>query len=363
MNSQNADSPQTKKNWQRKTAAQILATEYQPLKMIVPEILPEGLSILSGAPKTGKSWFSLHLATAVSSGGVFMGSIHVEKRTVLYLALEDVERRLKNRLQKQGCGAGDSLFIETAQSWRGGIATLRAYLKEFPETALVIIDTLFQFCPMEDTSSYSETTKAISAIQKIATETQTAILLLHHTKKGGKNEGGSWADQSMGSNGIIGGVDTILILTRQDGRNEGTLTLKGRDVQEKKISLVFDTDLCTWRIIGEIGFEKPESKARADLIAVLERAGARGMATGAIAETLGKSGSSVVNLLKTLETMNRVKNVGRGLWCLSQFSENSPIHMNSQMNFSEKVKFTNSLPLRESEKVNLDLPENEPEIW
>jgi hypothetical protein len=210
------------------------------------------LSKIDGGPKVGKSWLALHLATAVSSGGCFMGGIPVEQREVLYLALEDSERRLKSRLLKQGGTGNDQFFIETASSWKGGIATLRAYLKEYPETGLVIIDTLYMFSPMQDTNSYGDTYKPVSDIQKISTETEIPIVLIHHTRKGAKGDTGEgWADEGMGSQGINGAVDTILLLKKPDANPEGTLRIKGRDVEEACYKVTFDKDICTWRITGE----------------------------------------------------------------------------------------------------------------
>jgi RecA-family ATPase len=116
-------------SWQRKTAAQIMSTDYPPLKWAVDGIICEGLTKIDGAPKCGKSWLALHLATCVSFGGCFMGSISVDKKSVLYLALEDNERRIKDHIIKQGGLANNDLFIETPESWKGGVFALRNYLE------------------------------------------------------------------------------------------------------------------------------------------------------------------------------------------------------------------------------------------
>jgi hypothetical protein len=348
------ENSEPKKPWQRRTAADILATDYPPLSWVVEGVIPEGLSKIDGGPKIGKSWLALHLATAVSSGGVFMGCIPVDQREVLYLALEDGERRIKSRLLKQ-CGKGnDKFFVETAASWKGGIASLRAYLKEYPETGLVIIDTLFMFSPMQDTNKYADTYSPVSTIQQIATETEVPIVLIQHTRKGGNaNRGEAWADEGMGSQGINGAVDTILLLQKQDGKNEGSLRIKGRDIEEKHFKIVFDTDLCLWRIIGEADIKPADTKARADLIAVLEKAGTEGMKTGDIGKTLGKTNNAVSNLLKALETSGRVYSAGFGKWVLSQFHEHSQMNIRESVNVATTGRFTDSHSLRENESVTV----------
>jgi RecA-family ATPase len=55
----------------------------------VPGIVCEGLSLLAGPPKVGKSWLSLDLALSVAGGGKAFGAIPVQPGPVLYLALED----------------------------------------------------------------------------------------------------------------------------------------------------------------------------------------------------------------------------------------------------------------------------------
>ena len=38
---------------------ELMDMDYKPIKFVVREFLPQGLAILAGAPKTGKSFFSL----------------------------------------------------------------------------------------------------------------------------------------------------------------------------------------------------------------------------------------------------------------------------------------------------------------
>src|SRR5207249_4395037 len=80
-------------------ARQLLEAELRDPNFAVPGILPEGLTLLAGKPKTGKSWFAFGNAIAVASGGRALGCIPVDRGDVLYLALEDTQRRLQQRLK------------------------------------------------------------------------------------------------------------------------------------------------------------------------------------------------------------------------------------------------------------------------
>ena len=56
------------------TMAELLKKEFSPIRWVIRGWLPEGLAILSGPPKIGKSWFVMNLCIATSTGG-YVGAI------------------------------------------------------------------------------------------------------------------------------------------------------------------------------------------------------------------------------------------------------------------------------------------------
>ena len=68
-----------------------------PTKFCVDTLLPQGLCILGGSPKVGKSWLVLDLCVHVAQGTPLWG-LDVTRGEVLYLCLEDSERRIQERL-------------------------------------------------------------------------------------------------------------------------------------------------------------------------------------------------------------------------------------------------------------------------
>ncbi len=92
--------PRPRRKLGRQSAADLLRKELPPVRYVVPGYIAEGLTVLAGRPKLGKSWLALDLAVAVATGGAALGSIRVEQGDVLYLALEDNERRLQKRLMQ-----------------------------------------------------------------------------------------------------------------------------------------------------------------------------------------------------------------------------------------------------------------------
>ena len=351
------------KLWQRKTALEILNTEYPVIEDIAPGIITTGLVGVVAPPKGLKSISMLHLGTACSYGGYFMGSIRVIKCIVLYLALEDGEVRIKTRLIKQGKEANNNFYICT--QWKGGTKTLRAYLIEYPETGLVIIDTLFIFSPIQDSNSYTDTYKILSELQTLAKDFNICIIVVHHTRKGShRNNGEAWADEMMGSNGFYAALDTIIYIQKKDGKNEGIMRVRGRDIEEKCYEIVFDPDLFSWRITGEGSIEKAEPQARAVIIEALEKAGSEGMTNGELAKKLDKSPSAVGNRLKELQGMGRVYKVSYGKYILSQFHEVSHMNNSENVKVDNKESFTLSHTPRDSENVKVQKPaEKELDIY
>src|SRR5215217_8368001 len=114
------------------TAAELMAKEFEPTRWVVPDVLPEGVTVLAGKPKKGKSWMALGMCEAVAAGGVALGTRRVEQGDTLYLALEDNKKRLKKRLQKvlNGATAPDNMHLHT--EWprldEGGAEALDAWL-------------------------------------------------------------------------------------------------------------------------------------------------------------------------------------------------------------------------------------------
>jgi DNA-binding transcriptional ArsR family regulator len=302
--------------------ADICQTDYEPLQWIVEGIIPEGVTLLFAPPKKGKSILATHLVDAVASGGTALGCISVKKRDALYLALEDNDRRIKDRLLRQESAQPDNAFCVTMKEWGGGgIAELDRYKKARPSIELVVIDTLGIFTPSKDGNDYSENYKLVSAIHRWATKNSVSVILVHHTRKGSsRNEGEAWQDEMMGSQGISGAVDTLIFLHKKDTAHEGTLRIQGRDVEPTHKRIVFDSDFLYWRILGDAPppeeRETPERQEILDLLQSEERE----MKPSEIATVLGKNISAVSNILSKLNATGKVKKSGYGLWILSEDS-------------------------------------------
>ena len=117
---------------------------YQSKPPIVDDLLYRGTYLFVGAPKLGKSFLMAQIAYHVSTGTPLWG-FPVRQGTVLYLALEDDFGRLQERLYRMyGTAENENLYfsVSARQLGSGLDEQLTRFLREHPNTSLIIIDTL-----------------------------------------------------------------------------------------------------------------------------------------------------------------------------------------------------------------------------
>lgn len=233
----------------------IMKTKYKPLKWAVPGIIPEGLTILAGAPKLGKSFGALGLAYAVATGTKAWGLADTNKASVHYLALEDSERRIQDRVhQMEGYidEFPDNLHIYTDSPRIGeGLAEeLDRLIEQDPDTGVIIIDTLQKVRPMSNGKKnvYSAEYEDYEKLQKWAITNGVAVICIHHTRKGDPEKEHTPLNAISGSTGIQGVADTLIVCTRPKGKSEGTMFVTGREVEENEYIIDFQSETMTWSI-------------------------------------------------------------------------------------------------------------------
>ena len=158
----------------------LMSQPLRPPNFVVDTLLSQGLHILAGSPKVGKSWLALWLAVTVAKGEPVWG-MRVKRGTTLYLCLEDSVLRIQNRLFEITEDAPDSVHFctECAPIGQGLEEQVDAFVAAYPDTVLVIIDTLQMIRPVHD-ATYANDYRDLSVLKRLADKHGIAILLIEH---------------------------------------------------------------------------------------------------------------------------------------------------------------------------------------
>jgi biotin operon repressor len=303
-----------------KSGRDLMLKEFPPTAWVVPWILPEGLSICAAKPKMGKSWLWLNVCLSVSFGGFVLGKIKVPHCNALYLCLEDGERRLQNRIRELGYDhktiPADFEYDDTLPALDNGAITLiDDWIKSKKRTSnrynLVVIDTLVMVkkAQKRGINIYDQDYDGLSDLRAMGQKHPgTAILLIHHTKKGDASD---VYDMMTGSTGLQGVVETEMVLFMV--ANQAWLQVTGKDVEETKIPLRFDKETCQWIALED---QKVQiSPERTEIIDYLTEVGeAR---PKEIAEALGIPYNNVLQLAKGMKDEGIVVAPKRGVYKLA----------------------------------------------
>jgi hypothetical protein len=227
--------------------------DFPPLEWAVPGIVPEGFGLLVAPPKAGKSWLAAAIGLSCQSGGLALGKIRVDRRPVLYLALEDGHRRLQSRFRRL---LGDDnpipaiSVIVTAKTHQV-IGMMEEFLLRHPgEKPLIALDTLGKVRPPKAPGADSyQVDYAIGSQLKSVIDTVpgASLLAVHHTRKATSDD---FIDSVSGTQGIAGSADYVLVLNRRRHSDDAILSVTGRDVEEREYALRSEGGV-GWRLDGD----------------------------------------------------------------------------------------------------------------
>lgn len=292
------------------SAQQILATRWPEPNWIVPGCMPEGLVIFAGKPKVGKSWLGMQLAQAVATGQPLLGQ-ELNQGRVLYLALEDPPRRLKDRMIRQGWpenAQADFLVLgdfhtEIGPLDHGGSEILAQEIIQ-KQYKLVIIDTFSRSISSDQLKS-NEMTTALEPIQEVAHDQHCAILIIdHHTKVRRDLSMTNVVLDIFGSVAKGALIDTAWGIYRSPGTSQAVLSITGRDVADKQFRLVMDWDQGSWESTGEVGTPKMTER-RQEIVCVLQELGPSRLLD--ISRALDKNKGNTYKRLQDLISLGQVQ--------------------------------------------------------
>lgn len=227
------------------------------VKFIVSGLIPQGLHILAGSPKIGKSWLALWICLQAAKGEK-VWEFETHKCEILYLCLEDSFVRIQRRLFEITDEAPPILhFAIMSDAIGNGLENqIEDFIKEHPDTGMIVIDTLQKVRKTVSTNvnPYAADYDDINSLKQIADKHSLAIMLVHHLRKTGDADP---LNMISGTSGIAGGADTNFIL-QKDKRTENTATLicTGRDIEGRELFMEFNKESFVWELLQPIEMEQ-----------------------------------------------------------------------------------------------------------
>lgn len=305
------------------SAQKLMQEHFPPVEYVVPEVIPEGLTLLTAAPKIGKSWMVLLIALAAATGGHIFGSIPLQKRPVLYLALEDGPRRLQDRLRTLGApenGESGLVFLTTLQV--SAPQVIQTFLDRHPgEKPLIILDTLGKVRGVYNGNDAYQKDYGQMSMLKDAVDDHpgSSLIVVHHTRKA---ETADFLDSISGTQGLAGAADSVLVIRRERQTGEAALHVTSRDAAEGEYAMTFTDGV--WSLDGHSLADAAEAVERRkatsgvgdDMTQIVQKLGhyPHGVKAGALAQDLGMQPDTTGRYLRRAVEAGRAVKLTRGLY-------------------------------------------------
>ncbi|WP_082990653.1 AAA family ATPase [Mycobacterium sp. 1482292.6] len=325
------------------------AQQFPPLEYAVPGIIPEGFGLVVSPPKAGKSWLVCGIGLACAKGGVALGKIRVARRPVLYMALEDGQRRLQSRCRHLTCGEAIPAGIHfiTAAKTPEVIPMITEFIERHrDQKPLIILDTLGKVKPprrpgddgyQQDYAIGNALKAAVDAVPGVT------LLVVHHTRKA---ESSDFVDAVSGTQGIAGSADFVLVLARKRHQDDAVLSVTGRDIPEAEYALTVREGI--WQLDGpslaaasEIAERRRLSDTRSDRsveIVSVVAASPKPISPAEVSEKLNIDNDTVGRYLRRLTETGLIARAGRGLYVrVSEASERPKDSPFGQADTSDRV--------------------------
>jgi len=248
------------------TAKELKDKEFADIVWAVDGVIPEGLTVMAGDPKVGKSLVAVDICSSIASGEYAFGNRKCVEGACLYISLEDPERRVKARIEKQ-C----DLWPDRFKLLTGGISQLgEGFYRQmdemmllWPDLRCVVIDTMAFVIPQkpQGISDYDHIYKYLDPLHRWCLNNHISIILITHTTKARIIDGENPFIGIIGSVAIQGCADSMLMLRKNHAKTglmandpdvpDGFLNIQGRELGTELLALEFDNEGLKWAITRE----------------------------------------------------------------------------------------------------------------
>lgn len=244
------------------TGHELKTMTFPVVEWAVDGLIPEGLTILAGDEKFGKSLMAIDLCLGVATGTAVMGSRECKQGDSFYISLEDPLRRVRDRIEKQRDAWPEAFHVVT-QVEGPDIKPLVTVFDDmaitYPNLRLIVVDVMNHITPENQKSTVSDyqfTNKFLQPLQKWANSHHIALVMITHKRKESIGNSDNPFNGIMGSKGITSSADTLIMVSSNYEKSklvkkdpslpDGFMHIKGREMGGEEFALEFDTEALRW---------------------------------------------------------------------------------------------------------------------
>lgn len=222
----------------------LMNTNYEKEEIISNGILAPGqLALLIGPPKTGKTLLALDMLLAIANNkAVSWLDFPIDEHcNSLFLSGEGGGLLLQERLKKRSV---EDRTMKNVNFWwpkdrekikfnKGEHIAEIVKAVNKTKSKILFVDPFIKFHELDENST-QDMASIMDALWDIREQTGAAVVMVHHTRKGGLESRDGSLQETRGSSVSTGEVDTGLILSRRKGHNKMDLDFELRWAEEPK---------------------------------------------------------------------------------------------------------------------------------
>lgn len=251
------------------TASDLLTITFPQQQWLVEDWIPEGLTLLAGRPKIGKSLMALDLGVSISTSGYFLNRECLCRR-VLYFPLEDHPRRIQERLRRFSDKPMENLCFCFDSEYKGrGFQVLQKKIHE-SKAEVVIIDTLSRFLLGVDQNDHVQMVDIFGGLNNLTQSENISIIMVDHHRKSQFGTQTDPIEDIFGSTGKTSQVDTCIGLYKNGCDKHHTLMIRSRDQMDNELKIHRSSRDLRWKLVDDPNNIQPGSRKDKILTAMVK---------------------------------------------------------------------------------------------
>ncbi len=278
------------------TVNDFMNMEIQAPKELVDGLIQVGLTMLVAVSKKFRTALALYIAACVSSGEHVFGKFNTKKARVLYICLSEDSVRFNNRVLDLSEFIGIFHFeLTTVEMYKDSqfVKRLYSYIVK-RRFDLVVIDALDDVLEVRTKNSRSRKAEVIRQLRNLANDTQTAIVVIHHS------DSKDLTENLFQAKTLEAGSDNVILVSNsfsEDERDILTLRHYGRLYPKKDIFLERKHGDQVFTQLDEI----PVLESEVELLEKVGLLANAGLSQKNIGKVLGVSQGYVSKMLKKVD--------------------------------------------------------------